>query len=316
MRGQLHSNPGLGRFSLTVPGTDDRLRRTGDVLEGDNGTLFPINDGIVDLTLPGEREKFDIFAADYGRFRQAEGRLPTSAEAVRALPYEDLGGELVEMWAERARSFDRFSDAIAAVPAGSMVDVGAGCGWLALRMLDRGWSAAAIDLNIDFGDGLGAARALEPELLLARAAMERLPFATDTVDLVVFNASLHYALDVGNVLDEAVRVLTPGGCLAILDSPVYVDPAAGQLMIEEFMACSLHTVAPAKLGGVGYVTEQDLSSFRSRHPTMGWSRTGEPTGLLGTARAVLGRRRAGREIAKRPLILATLPEPERERASR
>ena len=53
------------------------------------------------------------------------------------------------------------------------------------------------------------------------------------VDLAVFNASLHYATDLGRVLAEARRVTRPGGQLAILDSPFYRREADGLAMVAE-----------------------------------------------------------------------------------
>ena len=49
----------------------------------------------------------------------------------------------------------------------------------------------------------------------------------------MFNASLHYALDLRRVLTEAARIVRPGGCLAILDSPFYADERDGLAMVAE-----------------------------------------------------------------------------------
>jgi HemK-related putative methylase len=66
-----------------------------------------------------------------------------------------------------------------------------------------------------------------------QAEHDRLPFAAGQFDLVIFNASVHYAADYAVTLREALRVLTPGGHLAIMDSPVYRDGSSGTAMVRE-----------------------------------------------------------------------------------
>ncbi len=290
-------------FTLTAPGTDEPLVAVDDGYRSATGVHYPVSDGIADLLDPAERARFDEFARDYGRFRASEGRSPVSREAIEALPFVDVSGRLVDVWAQRAASYEAFAEGIAGLATGSMIDVGAGCGWLALRLARQGWSAAAIDVTID-GDGLGAAAAFADEMFVARADMERLPFASSSVDLVVFNASLHYAESIERSFDEAHRVVRPTGTLVVMDSPVYRDPAAGRAMVAEFTNGAAAGDRPAvDLAGPGFVTEADLSSHQDRHAVRSCTRLGEPTGIKAMAHSVIGRRRAGREVARRPVLL-------------
>ena len=54
------------------------------------------------------------------------------------------------------------------------------------------------------------------------------------VDLLIFNASLHYAVDLKKCLRSAAELLRPGGAMIIMDTPVLVgdftalQPAEGQ----------------------------------------------------------------------------------------
>ena len=52
-------------------------------------------------------------------------------------------------------------------------------------------------------------------------------------DLVVFNASLHYAEDLGAALGEARRVARVGARLVVLDSPFYASETHGEAMVRE-----------------------------------------------------------------------------------
>lgn len=291
-------------FVVTEPGTDRPLREIDGAFENQSGHRHHNRDGVWDFVDPSRRAAVDTFARDYAAVRAAEQRTPLTPSAVQALPYRDLSGELEEMWTERAASFDRL---LARLPAafGTMADLGAGCGWLAARLAAAGWSAAAVDITVDGGDGLATARWHPEELLLIRAEMDRLPFGSSSLDLVVFNASLHYAPNVVDTLGEAVRVAKPGGLIVVMDSPVFEDPAAGEAMVSEFAAALVtgHEVQPAAHFGPGFVTEADLNRFERDHKPRSVERVDNRSGVVGVIRSRIGARRAGREIAKRPLVL-------------
>lgn len=294
-------------FAITRPGTDDPLSLDGSDRVAADGHRYRCVDGVWDFIRPDRQAEVDRFAEAYAAVRDAEHRSPPTADAVRALPYRDLSGRMADMWAKRAQSFDRFLVELPRQTPGRLVDVGAGCGWLAARMASMGWTAAAVDVTVDGGDGLAAARWHEQDLFLARAEMAALPFASGSVDLVVFNASLHYAADVSETLAEAVRVVDGGGTVVIIDSPVFKAPAAGDLMVEEFADQTRRSlgVEPAPHVGPGYVTDADLDRFRRRHRPSSYVRVDDRSGPVGLIRSMVGARRAGREIAKRPLVLAT-----------
>lgn len=184
-----------------------------------------------------------------------------------------------------------------------MVDIGAGCGWLAADLARRGWRCAAIDVTVDGGDGLATARHHDADLFLARAEMEALPFASSSVGLAVFNASLHYAGNVRAALDEAARIVRPGGRVVVLDSPVFSDPESGAAMVRELAAHLMDTVgqAAAEHEGPGYVTTADITALP-------FHRIDQSTGLRRRLHQWRGARRAGRETASRPLLIATIGE--------
>jgi SAM-dependent methyltransferase len=181
------------------------------------------------------------FRLNYAAHRAAEGRAHSGAE-LAMLPYLD-SGPLARQWSVRARSFDALVARIvlpAAIARGgalSILDLGAGCGWLCYRTAAMGHSTVALDIRDDCVDGLGAAAwyLQRDARLFARvsASFDALPLAERQFDLVVFNASIHYALDLETVIREAARVTRAGGRLVIVDSPFYRDEKSGVAMVEE-----------------------------------------------------------------------------------
>jgi SAM-dependent methyltransferase len=183
-------------------------------------------------------EQLRRFRSAYAEQRASEGRGAGGVRELLELPYLQTGPN-VRSWQVRARTFDAFVRRIIA-PARRrlrVLDLGAGNGWLCYRMKLLGHDAVAIDMRADDVDGLGAAEGYRAHLndMFARtaASFDALPLAAGTFDVVVFNASLHYAFDLDRALAEAVRVLAPGGRIAILDSPFYRHDHSGQAMVAE-----------------------------------------------------------------------------------
>lgn len=194
---------------------------------------------------PGDADpdRLRRFREAYAEHRAIEGRGAGGIDELLALPYLDAGPQ-ADQWRVRARSYDRFVDAVlepyarrASPRPVHVLDLGAGNGWLCYRMRRRGHRATAVDIRADDVDGLGAADAYRRHLprMFGRvqASFDALPLAADSVDIAVFNASLHYALDLRRTLAEAARVVARGGRVVILDSPFYGSTEAGEAMVTE-----------------------------------------------------------------------------------
>ena len=65
------------------------------------------------------------------------------------------------------------------------------------------------------------------------AEFDDLPLAASTIDLAIYNASIHYSTDYRRTLLEVRRCLTPGGAFLIVDSPVYRRREHGEMMRRE-----------------------------------------------------------------------------------
>jgi SAM-dependent methyltransferase len=182
----------------------------------------------------------ELFASDYARHRAEEGRC-YSGQALFTLPYLKRGPHAPQ-WAVRARTFDAFMARVLRPMATQLgrsldvLDLGAGNGWLSYRVALEGHRAFALDIRNDTVDGLGAASPLlrrTKGMECIVAPFEAVPLPSASVDIALFNASIHYTTDLSMVLREAERVTRPGGQIAILDSPFYDDEFDGLVMVAE-----------------------------------------------------------------------------------
>ena len=202
------------------------------------GFRFTQSEGIWRFLLPERAAFYADFLQDYQTIRQAEGRGSHDATYYRALPYQDLSHRMDADWRIRAASFDalllRVVDPLEKrQPRLRILDIGAGNGWLSNRLAERGHEVWAVDLLTNDFDGLACARFYPNRFTPLQADFNQLPLPDCSVDLVVFNASLHYSVDTSKTLAEALRVLAPGGRIVILDSPVYRNAASGAQMVKE-----------------------------------------------------------------------------------
>lgn len=254
----------------------------------------------------------DVFAREYARHRKEEGR-GYSGEQLLALPYLRTGPH-AEQWAIRARTFDALMSRVIRPMTVSLarplkiLDLGAGNGWLSYRLALEGHEASALDIRADAVDGLGAAapfRRRAPGMDCIVASFDRIPLPPGSVDVALFNASLHYATDLGAVLKEAARTVRAGGKIAIMDSPFYPREADGIAMVaekrEKFGAQAKDLMA---LPFVEFLTRERL---RRAAPELVWTRhpVRYPIGyeLRPLIAAIRGKRRPSRFdlwVAERP----------------
>lgn len=142
----------------------------------------------------------------------------------------------LDVWDIRQRTFRAFEKIAAAVERGFAADVGAGNCWMTRYLDTWGFDAIAADVNAGKADGLAAGQKFIEEgarFLRVRAPMDQLPFARARIRLLAVNAAFHYAPDFRATLSEFKRVVSPGGRIVIMDTPVYENPADGERMIAE-----------------------------------------------------------------------------------
>ncbi len=209
------------------------------------------------------------FLEDYVKIRHAEGRGSQDAAYYFALPYRDVTGRLNDQWKIRGASYRYLERKVlpaierrAARPL-RIADLGAGNCWMSYRLALRGHRPVAIDILTDPLDGLAAGVHYQQQTAFPRlnAEFDTLPVATASIDLAIYNASIHYSTDYRRTLTEVRRCLRPDGSFVIVDSPVYRRPEHGEAMRRERhqQFTSTYGFASDSLASIEYFDEAMLA---------------------------------------------------------
>lgn len=209
------------------------------------------------------------FIDQYRRVRRVEGRTARTAAYYRALPLTDAQDPHAAEWRIRGESYRTLLSPRAGVLSDPdrplrILDLGAGSGWFSNRMASLGHDAVAVDLLDDDEEGLPISRIYDHAFVAVRADFDALPFAAGQFDVVVLNASLHYAGDPGQTLRAADSMLSRGGSLVVMDSPTFTTAADGEAMVEEQLERIREQGGGASAAirpGVGFLTFDRLSAI-------------------------------------------------------
>jgi SAM-dependent methyltransferase len=205
----------------------------------EGGHLFSRQDGIWRFLLPEREEYFHQFVRAYEMVRQGEKWGSDKSAYYQALPDVPRNDPHWGIWQIRRQSFQTLQQAViqplsreAQRPL-TVVDVGAGNGWLSYRLQSMGHEVMAVDLLVNESDGLGARQHYPVSFTAVQAEFDRLPLVENQIDLVIFNGSFHYAADFNQTVQETTRVLKENGSFVIMDTPIYHDGRSGQRMVAE-----------------------------------------------------------------------------------
>ena len=268
-----------------------------------NGHRFRRANGIWRF-LPLAREvEYRDFMRDYRVVRAAEGWGAANASYYRALPRVARNDPQHDIWNIRAKNFSRLLGLIGNATNLKILDIGAGNGWLSNQLAQRGHTLAALDLSDDERDGLGAWKNYEARFECYQAEFDRLPFRGTQFDLAIFNAALHYSHDLMPTLAEAKRVIKANGKIIALDSPFYLNPSDGAVMVEAREAEFAKKFGlTRRVETIGFLTPRELQR--------GASEIGLRLQVLDSRedwkaqlRRMWSERRVGRASARFPLIV-------------
>ena len=144
----------------------------------------------------------------------------------RAAHFDDDFGHSIRTPAERA-AWDRILDLVlAGRRQQDALDVGCGTGFLAIELAKRGHRATGIDFApamVNLARGKAAASGLT--MRFEEADAERLPFPSDSFDVVISRHVLWTLPHPEAAIDEWHRVLRRGGRLVVVDGQPNADPA-------------------------------------------------------------------------------------------
>lgn len=205
---------------------------------GAEGTTYRKEGGIWRMLDAATRASLAPFLARYRTVRRAERWGSDDAAYYRALPFEDRSRRHTDIWRIRAIGYRALVREVVprepGTDARTILDLGAGNGWLSHRLAGLGHEVAAVDIDDDADDGLGAWPHYgdPPPFTPVQASFDRLPWPDGSADVVVYNGSLHYSADYRATLAEGRRVLSCAGRLAILDSPFYRRAESGAAMVR------------------------------------------------------------------------------------
>jgi SAM-dependent methyltransferase len=218
-------------------------------------------DGVWRFLLPQRESHYAQFIKDYETIRSREGRQSKDPSFYRSLPYKDTSGRFSADWRIRAVSF-QFLERM--LPARStVIDLGAGNGWLSNRLASAGHEAYAVDLLLNEEDGLGAWKFYQNKFIPVQAEFSKLPFADGFASQLIFNASFHYSENYEETLLEALRVIQSNGMIIVMDSPVYHSAQSGEKMVQERKSKFLaqYGFASDSLHSKNYITHDQMKAL-------------------------------------------------------
>lgn len=126
------------------------------------------------------------------------------------------------------------------MPPMTIADLGTGEGAFALLLAQRAKKVIAVDTSakmIEVGRDQALRHGVE-NVEFRLGDMEEIPISDAEVDLVFFSQSLHHALHPERALEEAARILRPGGRIVILDLAKHRFEEARELYADEWLGFS------------------------------------------------------------------------------
>jgi ArsR family transcriptional regulator len=126
------------------------------------------------------------------------------------------------------------------IPPMVIADLGAGEGSFSLFLAQRATKVIAVDTSAKMIE-VGREQAIRNGIAnvdFRQGDMEQVPIEDELVDLVFFSQSLHHALHPDRALQQAWRILRPGGRIVILDLLKHRFEEAREIYADEWLGFS------------------------------------------------------------------------------
>jgi len=228
------------------------------------GQRYQRSGGVWRFLVGSRGAHLESFARQYRAVREKEGRRSTSADYYRMLPTVPEDDPHAGDWRVRRETYRHLlRHVLASIDQPSTIlDLGAGSGWLSHRLSTLGHRVVALDAIEDEADGLGAVRHYPTPIVAIQADFDALPLAPGQFDVAVFNGSLHYAPDARSSLALARTMLAPGGRLVVMDSPMFRADTDGVSMVAQSLRrfADEYGIGDVKRAGSGYLTFASLAA--------------------------------------------------------
>jgi ArsR family transcriptional regulator len=192
--------------------------------------------GVLDQLLAEARKEIPESASDQAEMRRVVRKRQDKMRCFFDSVAGRLGKDYVpgKSWKSMAEALLRL------MPPMVIADLGAGEGAFALLLAQRAAKVIAVDTSAKMIE-VGREEALlhgVKNVEYRLGDMEEVPIGDAEVDLVFFSQSLHHALHPERAVEEAWRILKPGGRIVILDLAKHRFEEAREMYADEWLGFS------------------------------------------------------------------------------
>ena len=196
----------------------------------------PADGSLLDELLKRAKGEIPEAAADQTAMRRV---LKKRQDKMRAF-FDSVAGRLGKDYVP-GKSWKSLAEALLRLmPPMVVADLGAGEGAFALLLAERARKVMAIDSSANMIEvGREQARRHGVKNIDFRLGdMEEIPIGDGEIDLVFFSQSLHHALHPERAIQEAARILAPGGRIVVLDLLKHRFEEAREMYADEWLGFS------------------------------------------------------------------------------
>jgi ArsR family transcriptional regulator len=213
----------------------------------------PAGGSLLEEVLANAEREIPEAASDQAEMRRV---LKKRQDRMRAF-FDSVAGRLGRDYVP-GKSWKSLAEALLRLmPPVAVADLGAGEGAFSLMLAQRAKRVIAVDTSAKMIE-VGREQALRngvTNLEFRLGDMEEIPIAAAEVEIAFFSQSLHHALHPARAIQEAARILAPGGRIVILDLARHRFEEARELYADEWLGFT-ESVLESMLAAAGFTAIQ------------------------------------------------------------